>query len=65
MMSEKHYWIVWNADRSEGVVFDGMQDASECSANDFSAVSSTLGEAFRDLYDDDDDLPLQMVTFDV
>ena len=51
-------YIVWNQERSEGVIFAGDEeshtDAVQCQLGTFSDPASTLGETFAELYEDDD-----------
>lgn len=51
----KKIYLVWNEARSECVGFDDLADASFASTG-FTATGeySTLAEAFRDTYADDD-----------
>lgn len=56
-------YIVWNAGRTEGVVFtgeEGRDDALQTVRKEFGAVSSSIGEAFAEAYDDDE-LTLQEI----
>lgn len=52
----KKYFIVWNATRSEGFITDDEDDAHYTStgiSNSFGIT--TVGEAFRESYADDED----------
>lgn len=52
-MSEKTYYIAWNADKSEGFITDIKRDAKEAVDGKRRApYSATLGLAFRECYDE-------------
>lgn len=57
--------IVWNADRSEGVVFDNMADAREAQTGRHGNPYSTLADEFFRLYGDDDARHLETVAIPV
>ena len=47
------YFIVWNADRTEGFITDSADDASKAAGRMHpGGIESTLGAAFRDCYAD-------------
>ena len=47
------YYIVWNENRTEGVVFDNIKDAEICATGAFGIVYSTLGYEFAEIYEDE------------
>lgn len=49
----KQYYIVWNKTKTEGVVFDDLDDARYASDGVYNGgFTSTLADTFRDLSDD-------------
>lgn len=69
-------FIVWNADRSEGVVFretgddapglpSAEQDAQQASTGRHGVIGSALAEAFYETYGEDADEPLPIETVDL
>ncbi len=56
----REYWICWNEGRTEGFITSDASDAAQCSDGMFENPRSTVGEAFREIYaDDDEDIELQ------
>jgi hypothetical protein len=56
----RKYWIVWNADRSEGFITDDRAAALNADQNTGEYVERTigvsaLGEAFSEYYREDDE----------
>lgn len=49
----KKYYIVWNEGKNEGFITDDKDDAMQCKKGRFSAIRSTVGEAFAETYEDD------------
>jgi hypothetical protein len=71
-MAKKRYHIVWNERKTEGYITDDENDATYAqSGMQISAGVSTLAEALRESYADDDgddngiELPAQTVTLEV
>lgn len=61
----KHY-IVWNKNKSEGVVFEDMRDALHASNEDcMSNFTSSLADHFKESYLDDEEGVLEMQTVDL
>lgn len=50
-MMKPNYFIVWNADRSEGFITDDQNDAIAAAGNRRINGESALGADFRDHYD--------------
>lgn len=71
-MAKKRYHIVWNERKTEGYITDDEGDATYAqSGMRINAGVSTLAEALREQYADDDgddnciELPAQTVTLEV
>lgn len=67
-MAKKRYHIVWNQRKTEGFITNDATDARAVSDGSWSGVNSTVGEAFREAYADDDngeELPMQEVVIEV
>ena len=69
-------YIVWNDDRTEGVIFvsqpaysdpdlpSALDDARQASTGERASMfGSTMAEAFYDAFDEDDDRPIQAVSY--
>ena len=69
-------YIVWNEDRTEGVIFvteqphsdpnlpSALQDARQASTGERASMfGSTMAEAFYDAFDEDDARPIQAVSY--
>lgn len=59
-------WIAWNADRSEGAIFDNKADAMHAAGQMHNNPTSSLADAFRDLYvesnfDEDEECSIEQV----
>ena len=52
-------YIVWNSAKNEGFITDDLSDAQHAAGIEYSGCTSSLGDAFRELYigefDDDDE----------
>lgn len=66
-MAKKRYHIVWNSRKTEGFITDDDADAEFArSGTQMSGCLSTLADAFRDCYgDEDEEQPAQTVTIEV
>lgn len=51
-MADPNYFIVWNADRTEGFITDDQNDALTAAGNRQVNYESTLGATFREQYED-------------
>lgn len=49
---QRTYYVVWNKASNEGVVFDNINDARQCSSGIFGSVYSLLGSQFAKIYSD-------------
>lgn len=58
----EQYWIVWNADRSEGFVTASKEDAETAFNGDHVASCSIAAIAFYEANDHDDDNFIERVT---
>lgn len=53
----RKFWIVWNEAKNEGFITDDEDDAIACEARAAGlrqAITSTVGEAFAEAYEDDE-----------
>lgn len=58
------FYIVWNDRKNEGFITDDEQDAIACYRRVNRVISSTVGDAFSESYEDDD-LSMQEVEIEV
>lgn len=50
----RKFYIVWNEAKNEGFITDDRDDALACHAGKQRLISSSMGDAFAEIYDDDD-----------
>jgi hypothetical protein len=62
------YVIVWNENKNEGVIFkddyEGVRDAFHAGGGSIVPFCSSLGDAFRDIYGNDQTSYIQRVDID-
>lgn len=57
----RQFYIVWNEAKNEGFITDDENDANACCHRRRRALSSTVGDAFAEAYEDDN-MTIEVVT---